>query len=275
MKNSILSCLLLLPFFSIAQYYYRDLVANREINQLMKSYRDHGIRRVTATGSTPQGIKPSGYHEIQEVQTGDRELFITMQTDSAVSYLVYRFDSNGLLTTITDSSNEQVSITHYTYDKEGRLSSLVNTIADSSVSFSEKEEHTWYYANGNPEKMYRVIDNRDSLLVNFLMDDHGNVIEEDHLKNGNRIEQIYYYYDERNRLTDIVRYNRKARRLLPDMMIEYDDQDRVIQKITTTTYPVPGYYTWRYLFNENGLKRTEAMFNKNKELQGRIDYTYQ
>lgn len=41
---------------------------------------------------------------------------------------------------------------------------------------------------------------------------------------------IFYYYDDLNRLSDVVRFNLKAKSLLPDFMFEYDDKDRVIQK---------------------------------------------
>ena len=61
---------------------------------------------------------------------------------------------------------------------------------------------------------------------------------------------------------------------LPDFLFEYDDSDRVIQKITTTSGKKIGYFIWRYVFNEKGLKTKEALFNKDKELQARIDYTY-
>ena len=32
-------------------------------------------------------------------------------------------------------------------------------------------------------------------------------------------DRIYYYYDEKNRLTDIVRYNKKAKKLLPTLNV--------------------------------------------------------
>jgi hypothetical protein len=57
-------------------------------------------------------------------------------------------------------------------------------------------------------------------------------------------------------------------------MFEYDDNNRLIQKITTTSNLNLGYLTWRYLYNEKGLKTKEALFNKEKQLQGRIDYSY-
>ena len=100
------------------------------------------------------------------------------------------------------------------------------------------------------------------------------MIEERNFRRGVFTDPIYYYYDDRNRLTDIVRFHYKANRLLPDYLFEYDDNDRVIQKITTTSGQHIGYLIWRYLFDEKGLKRKEALFNKEKQPQGRIDYSY-
>jgi hypothetical protein len=57
-------------------------------------------------------------------------------------------------------------------------------------------------------------------------------------------------------------------------MFEYDEQDRVVQKITTTSSLNLGYLIWRYIYNEKGLKTKEALFNKDKELTGKIDYNY-
>ena len=121
---------------------------------------------------------------------------------------------------------------------------------------------------------WRIINKKDSLEVRFVTDENGNVIEERNFRRGVLADPVYYYYDERNRLTDIVRFNYKANRLLPDYLFEYDENDRVIQKITTTSGKNLGYLTWRYLFDEKGLKTKEALFNKDKQLQGRIDYSY-
>lgn len=109
--------------------------------------------------------------------------------------------------------------------------------------------------------MWRIINNSDSLEVVFLKDEAGNIGYERTYKKGVEKEVIYYYYDEKKRLTDIVRYQSKVKRLIPDIMFEYDDNDRVIQKITTTSSLNMKYLIWRYIFNSKGLKTKEALFN--------------
>jgi hypothetical protein len=57
-------------------------------------------------------------------------------------------------------------------------------------------------------------------------------------------------------------------------MFEYDDNNRVIQKITTLSTINPDYLIWRYLYDDKGFKTKEALFDKQKELTGRIEYQY-
>jgi antitoxin component YwqK of YwqJK toxin-antitoxin module len=186
------------------------------------------------------------------------------------------FNDAGLLISTVDSAAGVRSVSTYSYDANGKIISISNsaTDADSTGDFSQTEVHNYVYKDGKLHKMWRIINGNDSLEVRFEVDEMGNVIEERRFKARVLSDPIYYYYDEKNRLTDIVRFNYKANRLLPDFLFEYDDSDRVIQKITTTSGGNLGYLTWRYLFNEKGLKTKEALFDKDKVLQGRIDYTY-
>lgn len=58
------------------------------------------------------------------------------------------------------------------------------------------------------------------------------------------------------------------------MMFEYDEQNRVIQKITTTPSLKVSYLIWRYIYDNKGLKTKEALFNDDKQLTGKIEYSY-
>ena len=121
--------------------------------------------------------------------------------------------------------------------------------------------------------MLRIKNNSDTAFVHFKLDDSGNVIEETELRKGIATEPVYYYYDSKNQLTDIVRYNRKAKKLLPEYMFEYSPVGQVIQKITVPSNN-DNYLIWRYQFNSQGLKTKEVIYNKQKELAGKIEYQY-
>jgi len=266
--------LLLFYFAANSQYYYKDLVAAADITRLMKTYTTNNIKKITAKGITPEGSPSSEFSEVGEVN--GTTLKVTTNNNKAISTLKFNFNDRGQLVNSVDSAINVKSTSTYFYDANGKIISISNsaTDADSSGDFSQTEIHQYIYKDGKLDKMWRIINKTDSLEVRFVTDEHGNVIEERNFRRGVLADPIYYYYDDRNRLTDIVRFNYKANRLLPDYLFEYDDNDRVIQKITTTSGNNLGYLTWRYLFDEKGLKTKEALFNKDKQLQGRIDYSY-
>ena len=266
--------LLLFYFAANSQYYYKDLVAAADITRLMKTYSANNIKKITAKGITPEGGASSDFSEVGEIS--GTTLNVTTNNNKAIATLKYNFNDRGQLISSVDSAINVKSTSIYTYDANGKIISISNsaTDADSSGDFSQTEVHQYIYKDGKLDKMWRIINKTDSLEVRFVTDEHGNVIEERNFRRGVLADPIYYYYDDRNRLTDIVRFNYKANRLLPDYLFEYDDNDRMIQKITTTSGKNLGYLTWRYLFDEKGLKTKEALFNKDKQLQGRIDYSY-
>ena len=266
--------LLLFYFAANSQYYYKDIVAAADISRLMKIYSANNIKKITAKGITPEGSPSSEFSEMGEVN--GTTLKVTTNNNKAISTLKFNFNDRGQLISSVDSAINVKGTSTYTYDANGKIISISNsaTDADSSGDFSQTEVHQYIYKDGKLDKMWRIINKTDSLEVRFVTDEHGNVIEERNFRRGVLADPVYYYYDDRNRLTDIVRFNYKANRLLPDYLFEYDDNDRVIQKITTTSGNNLGYLTWRYLFDEKGLKTKEALFNKDKQLQGRIDYSY-
>ena len=266
--------LLLLFFQANSQYYYKDIVAATDITRQMKTYVANNVKKVTATGITPEGTPASDFNETQEVLSNGTMLKISTRNNLEVSSVRYLFNSSGQLITTVDSTVGIRSVSNYTYDANGKIISIsnVSTDADSSGDFSQTEVHNYIYKDSKLDKMWRVINSKDSLEVRFGADENGNVTEERNFKTRVSSDPTYYYYDDKNRLTDIVRFNYKANRLLPDLLFEYDANDRLIQKISTTSGKNIGYLTWCYLFNEKGLKTTEALFAKERTPQGLSDY---
>ena len=274
MKKLFILVLLIRVTHLEAQYFYNDIIGTGETTNLMKFYLENKIKKVTSNGFDAQGLPAKNYKEEQEVNETGMQLKISTFNDLRKSTITYSFDKSGRLIGSVDISNGIKSTTDYTYNNEGKIILIINSIVDSLQDFNQTEIHQWLYKNGSPEKMWRIINKSDTLEVWFKPDENGNVIEEQNSKKGKGTDPIYYYYDEKNRLTDIVRFNNKVKKLLPDFLFEYDESNRVIQKITTTSNNNMGYLTWRYLYNEKGLKTKEALFNKEKKLQGRIEYTY-
>ncbi len=283
-------------FYSLAiqaQYYYNDIIGTQETNRQMKTYLSNKVRTVSATGFDQRGAKNTDFSEYQEVKENGTVLKTSTFNNLNKTVIYLKFDNQGRLIRTTDSSTAIESISTYEYDDNSRIIRVQNSTKDSANDFNQLEIHLWTYNTaGKPEKMWRIINNTDSLEIRFKADDDGNPGDERTYKKGIETSQyyyyyneekqlkfvqtgaIYYYYDDKNRLTDVVRYNLKASRLLPDFMFEYDDNDRVIQKITTTANLKLGYLIWRYIFDEKGLKTKEALFNNDKQLTGKIEYSY-
>ncbi|MEJ7680802.1 MAG: hypothetical protein WKG06_23710 [Segetibacter sp.] len=62
--------------------------------------------------------------------------------------------------------------------------------------------------------------------------------------------------------------------MLPDYIFEYDPKGRITQ-MTQTQSGSANYLIWKYTYNENGMKEKEIVFNKQKEMLGRIEYKYE
>src|SRR5690606_21526305 len=86
------------------------------------------------------------------------------------------------------------------------------------------ETHHWQYdEKGWPVQMIKIKDGPDTTLVKFSLDKKGNIEVEEAFHNGLSQGKIYYYYDDQDRLTDVVRLNERAGRLVPDYIFEYED----------------------------------------------------
>ena len=275
MKNVLLTVALFSHITVFCQYYYNDVTDARVISERMKNYVHQKVKTITATGYDARGAKTTDFNEWQEINAEKKILKISTRNGQQVTRQYYQFDDQYRLSGITDSSAYIKSNTVYSYDNNGNIISIKTSIKDSLQDFTETIEHQYQYNAGKKlEKLWRIINSKDSSEYHFTIDEKGNVADEQLYRHGAGIDPIYYYYDDGNRLTDIVRYNKKTKKLLPTLMFEYDESDRIIQKMTILSTNNPDYLIWRYIFNERGLKTKEALFNKQKELTGRIEYAY-
>ena len=276
MKNILGSFLILVSSVTLhAQYYYKDIIGTREINQTIKLYLSNKVLSVEATGFDGDGVKNSDFSETHNLFFFNYLLKIATRNKTVITNEYYRFDPKGLLTNMSDTSSSLVSTTTYAYDKKDNPVLIKNTVTDADDSIYANEVHQWFYNDqGRPLRMLKISNNNDTTEVRFTLDEKGNVIEELPFIKKISGEKTYYYYDSKNRLTDIVRFNTKARRLLPDYMFEYTEKNQVSQKITTLSMMDLGYLIWRYVYDDKGLKTKEASFNKDKVMTGKIEYSY-
>lgn len=268
----------LLAAFSInahAQYYYKDIVSTTETNGMMQAYKNAKVNKVTLISYDENNTRNEDFTVAQVMDAATGILTTTTQNGlEEPSILISQTDASGRVIRTTDSNANAVSISEYQYRPDGKLMAVTSRSLDRKSNFNISETHEWQYEGDRPAGMRRVRNGKDTTHIQFVRDDKGNITEEISMRKGVKGEPVYYYYNDKNQLTDIVRFNNKAKRLLPEYMFEYNENGQVIQRIT---FPAnsSNYTIWRYQYNPQGLRIKEAIYNKGKELIGKIEYNYQ
>ena len=274
MKTLLVSICLLYSLTGFTQHYYIDIIGTRETAGIMQAYLKNKVSHVILSSFDETNAPIKDFYVEQNFDAAKRILQTITRSDEAhASVLLSYLDDNNLVVKTTDSSDFMVSNSIYNYDPSGKLLSIVNSSLDSSGKSSETEQHIWNYNNNRIATMLRIKNRRDTSYVNFKLDENGNVIEEQETRKGVKSDPVYYYYDANNRLTDIVRFNKKANRLLPEYMFEYSPSSQLVQKITVPANS-DNYLIWRFQYSNQGLKTKEIIYNKLKKLTGKIEYQY-
>jgi YD repeat-containing protein len=268
--------LILLTGVADAQFYYKDIIATRQNIAKWQAYKTARVRSVRLISLEADGQPTEGF-QVDMTITPD---FSAMTTHSKTSGSIetWTFDTyspQGLLTSVTDTSETYQSVSTYQYDDQGRLLFITNTSTETDNHVKAVETHKWQYANekDQPTGMLKIMNGTDTTYVRFLSDEKGNIGEEHSSRNGEALPIVYYYYDDSNQLTDIVRYNMKAQRLLPDNIFEYRG-DGKLTSLLAVQEGASSYQKWIYAYNEKGLRTKESCYSKLRELLGQIEYQY-
>lgn len=265
----------LLSVVASAQYYYKDIIGTKESSDLISAYRKNNVQSVSLKSYTIDNTPIENLSVQQAFSPATQTLRTITKSDYLpASFLTTWFDENGRVLKTTDSTaGGAVNTTIYSYNNAGQLASIATTFGDSLATL-KSDEHRWQFdAQGRVNRMQRIRNGKDTSVINVKLDNAGNVIEEQETVRFIKEEPVYYFYDAKNRLTDIVRYNKKAARLLPEQMFEYTANNVLVQR-TTIPQNSDNYLVWRYRFDDKGLKTTEEVFNKQKELTGKVEYIY-
>jgi YD repeat-containing protein len=265
--------LIVLTQTCFAQYYYKDLVTTRQNEARWRVYKDNRVKSVRLSSFERDGSPADGFVGDQEV-SGDHLTTHTKTAGNAESWIIAAYTPQGLTGKIIDTSDTYRSVSDYQYDANGRLQSILNTSIETDNHLRDVEQHIWAYdASGKPSTLLKVKNSGDTTFVRFVLDEKGNVTEERAVRNKTDLPVIYYYYDADNRLTDIVRYSLKAKRLLPDNIFEYSE-DGKLGSMLVVPDGSNDYLKWLYEYNDKGLKIKESCFGRQKQLLGRIEYQY-
>lgn len=268
-----LAILGIMTAFSVqGQYYYNDIVLNKELLNEMARLKEQRIRTVNVM-SLEGGIPTEGFYCQKKINKNYTE--VELKTSTSTSYpnvFISYFSPEGLLKRTTDSSEVAVTTTIYNYDERQQLAKIVSTTDFAADDYTDKgaEEHIYQYdQNGQLQKMQLVKNITDTTVILFMPDENNNIAIEKNTKTG---EIYYYYYDSKKHLTDIVHTYNLSGKLIPDYKFEYNGQGLVTQMIASEKEGAY-FFTWKYSY-DNGLRMMERCYTKEGRLTGSIEYEY-
>jgi hypothetical protein len=257
-----------------AQYYYKDIISPTQTMERAAKYKSQRIHTVNVMSYENDGERTQDFNGTQNISSDYTRITTSFKTPlSGESELTTFFDTGGRLIKSVDTADGSYSESNYFYNDNGTLSKITN-ISTSAGNKTEKEDHLWFYNNNQkPERMIRVKNDVDTTYVTFVPDENGNAGEENMSRRNTALPSYYYYYDAKNRLTDIVSYNVKAKRLLPLYIFEYNDKNQ-LSSMLVVPEGTDDYQKWIYEYNDAGLKTKETCFNKRRQILGRVEYQY-
>ena len=258
-----------------AQYYYKDIWNSQALSKEFAILKTEKIRTVVVKSFEDDGEPSQGFFCEKKIDRNyTRSEMISRANISSQSLLVTNFNKKGQIISTIDSTTSDLNRSEYTYDEQDRvktISTFTRADDDHNGGLEETREYT-YDALGRPLKLIRKKNGVDYSTTTFTTDERGNIIEE--LEKGKNLSRKYfYYYDDKNRLTDVVHYNDIARRLLPDYIYEYNSTGLIKQMISTSE-GANNYFIWRYTYNDKRLRETERCLTKEKRLLGSVEYVY-
>jgi YD repeat-containing protein len=258
---------------SKSQYYYKDIVLAQQNQSNLKLMRDHKIHEANIVSLDANDEPTPGFICTQKISSDFSSIStFTKSADIPESTVTSYYDAKGRLIKTVDTSDTFKSTTEYSYNEAGNISTLLNNSVETDNHIVASEKHLWIYEGTVIKQMMKIKGETDTTIVNFEKDEKGNIAEEKAERAGQKLPSIYYYYDNEGRLTDIVRYNQKAARLLPDYIFEYNSG-----QVTSMLLVPPGstdYQKWIYSYNGNGLKESEICYDKKRQVIVKINYTY-
>ena len=274
MKIKIFFALFILAGFNSvkAQYYYKDLISNGQVVADMKAYKENKIKKIVLKSFEDNGSESNGFFCEKKLNKDYTKAELYTRADiSAASLFTSTFDKDGKLLNTYDSSLLSATQIIYTYNSDNLISRINSTVRSSDEDFGNeiKEDHFYKYENGKPSKITRVKNGRDTTDILLALDDKGNVAIEKDTKNGTK---FFYYYDAKNRLTDIVQANEYSQNAKPNYIFEYNTAGLITQ-MTAVEEGSKSYYVWKYSY-DNNLRIKERCFTDERKLMGSIEYVY-
>jgi hypothetical protein len=259
----------------LAQYYYKDILSNKQLTADRAILKQEKIRKVVVHSFEADDQPSKGFFCEKNISKNYRTIeTYSKSAEINKSILTTYFNEKGLLIKTIDSSEINTSTSDIEYDANGNIITITSNSHSSDEDFTTslaEVRHYIYSDSGFLQKMFHIKNQKDTTEIDFTHDAKGNITEEIEVAvYGNH---YYYYYDDQNRLTDIVRFNIVKQKPLPDFMFQYNDDGQLEQMIAIDEGVSSNYYLWKYVY-DGPLRIKEKCYSKQKELLGYIEYEY-
>ncbi len=257
---------------SIAQYYYKDIISNKEATSEVNTFKQQKIRKIIVKSIEADGQPSEGFFCEKKILKDYSKIETETRSNITGASIFTSYFKNDLLYKTVDSSDIAVSTSAYEYNNNGNLIKITSVVRSSDDDFitESREDHLYRYSDkGLLEQMFRIKNDKDTTLILFSLDENKNVVIEKNTRTGSK---YFYYYDVKNRLTDVVQSSDLKPQLLPDYTFEYNNAGQIAQMIATEEGN-SNYLTWKYYY-DNNLRIREKCYSKEKRLLGTIDYEY-
>jgi hypothetical protein len=257
-----------------AQYYYKDVIINKELGAEMARLKEQKMRTVNVISLEDNGVQSEGFFCQKKINKNYTEVEINTRTSTSYpDVFTSSFSKEGLLLQSVDSTEAASTTAIYTYNDKQQLLRIVSSSHFASDDYADNttEEHLYQYdANGFLARLWVINNNKDTAEFLFKEDENNNVAIEKSVKTG---DIYYYYYNSKNNLTDVVHtYNDGRNKLIPDYKFDYNSSGLITQMIASEKEGAY-YFTWKYSY-DNGLRTMERCYTKEGRLTGSVEYEY-
>jgi hypothetical protein len=259
---------------AMGQYYYNDILATQQSQLQYQLLRTHKVKKMSATSFEEDRTPTEGFKLTQELSNDGKKLVTSTSNISGKTTETTSFFEQGKLKSTQSYSNGIDNKMEYGYDTNGMIKLFTLSTEDTAMNIHSVEIREWHInASGHYSDVIKIKNGIDSSFGNFVYDEDGNLAEEHWKKKNREVETYYYYYNQAHQLTDIVRYNTRLKKLIPDYQYEYDEKGR--PKQMTQLAANGKYFVWKYGYNEKGLKISETCSDNKRMLVGNIEYRYE
>jgi hypothetical protein len=273
-NKSFLICLFCFCSLAIhAQYYYKDIISNKEIQKENQKIKTANIHQIKIKSYEPGGETTEDFFCEKKYSKDYRSVQLTTKTpETGASTMISKYDTCGYLLETYDSSELVVTQNKMLYDSLSRLTKIVSVSKSHDEDFISEiiEEHLYTYDEGtNPKSLVIIKNQKDTNLILFYLDENNRLSIE---KDTKTAFKYYYYYDQSGRLTDIVHSNAYTQQPIADYIFDYQ-ADGELAGMTNAVGNKNNTLIWRYDY-ENGLRIKERAFNADKKFLGKVEYEY-